>query len=184
MLSMAAQAKQQEQSLRSETNGILHAALTVELDLTIKRKANIFYTLGVGVRERQGLQSKMNVGFSEAISWWSDLASGGDFDTLVDVFLKLRSPKPLLRMGFTLTPADIGDVNSMPDVLKQNEVKIECDWMMVAWEQAWSWTSGIKSSSGVGKASQANGRSFSAQMPNECKKVWCLRRPRPACGLT
>ena len=51
-LSMAAQAKSQEQALRAETNGILHAALQVELDATIKRKAQIFYTLGVGIRSR------------------------------------------------------------------------------------------------------------------------------------
>ena len=138
-LSMAAQAKAQEQALRAETNGILHAALQVELDATIKRKAQIFYTLGVGIRSRQGKQCQKNVGFNEAMSFWSDLASGGDFDTLLDVFAKLVSrPAPMLRMGFTLTLDDLGDPSSMPAEMKRNELQIEEAWTAVAWEQAWS----------------------------------------------
>ena len=84
-MSMSAQAKQMEMAFRGDSSGVLHTALLVDLDKVIKRKADIFWCLGRGVRHSMGVQGVDNKSFDTSIAYWAGLARGGHMGDLVKV---------------------------------------------------------------------------------------------------
>ena len=80
-LSMAAQAKAMETTLRGESNGVLGTALLIDCDKVLKRKADVLWALGRGLRHSLGKQGVFNKGFSNSKKYWQGLAEGTSFDT-------------------------------------------------------------------------------------------------------
>eukprot|EP00971_Amphidinium_carterae_P352982 6492787-Amphidinium_carterae.2 len=122
-----------EKSERAATQNSVHATLEIDGNEEIHRRGLLLYHLGLPLRAVAGQQNKENRSADESVRYWSELAAGGEFQSLVKVFSSLQKSGTLRKMRFDLTVAGVVHESVLEQYLP-SELWLEQDWIDLAVE--------------------------------------------------